>query len=74
MRRLRLGLRPVERRDALKLGPCVHRLADLEKAGGGVEVELVGVGEGYFYQLATPCAGTATGKSQESGIVLDVRG
>ena len=41
MRRLRLSLRPVERRDALKFGPCVHPLAYLEEAGGGVEVELV---------------------------------
>ena len=30
------SLRSVERRDLFKLGPGVHRLADLEEAVGGV--------------------------------------
>jgi hypothetical protein len=36
VKRQRLGLCSVERRDAFKLVLGVHRLADLEEAGGGV--------------------------------------
>jgi hypothetical protein len=45
--RQHVSLHAVQGRDHLQLMPCVHRAADLEVAGGGVEVELVIGVEGH---------------------------
>jgi hypothetical protein len=43
-----VGLGAVDWCDFFQLMPSVHRVAELEMAGGGIEVELVGGVEGHY--------------------------